>query len=125
LTGFNFGDVKLDGVLFKIKLYKNESQTNLDQFVNAFDSDKPSTGKFFIKIDNAAITDAHFSVIDENKTPVDIDFTKLNTTLRNFYSGPDLKTKIVEMSFLDHRGLYVVNMSSDFTYSKRKFNLTT
>jgi hypothetical protein len=29
------------------------------------------------------------------------------------------------MSFLDHRGLYVVNMSSDFTYSKRKFNLTT
>jgi hypothetical protein len=28
------------------------------------------------------------------------------------------------MSFLDHRGLYVVNMSSDFTY-KRKFNLTT
>jgi hypothetical protein len=66
-------------------------------------------------------------VLDENKeTPVDIDFTKLNTTLRNFLLyGPDLKTKIVEMSFLDHRGLYVVNMSSDFTYSKRKFNLTT
>jgi hypothetical protein len=40
----------------------------------------------FFKIDNAAITDAHFSVIDENETPVDIDFTKLNTTLRNFYS---------------------------------------
>jgi hypothetical protein len=55
-------------VLFKIKLYKNESQTNLDQFVS-LDSDKPSTGKFFIKIDNAAITDAHFSVIDENKNP--------------------------------------------------------
>jgi hypothetical protein len=41
----------------------------------------------FIKIDNAAITDAHFSVIDENKeTPVDIDFTKLNTTSQLFYS---------------------------------------
>jgi hypothetical protein len=98
-------------------------ETNLDQFVNAFDSDKPSTGKFFFKIDNASITDAHFSVIDENKeTPVDIDFTKLNTPFATLY-GPDLKTKIVEMSFLDHRGLYVVNMSSDFTYSKRKFNL--
>jgi hypothetical protein len=34
--------------------------------------------EIFIKIDNASITDAHFSVIDENKTPVDIDFTKLN-----------------------------------------------
>jgi hypothetical protein len=66
------------------------------------------------------ITDAHFSVIDENKEqPVDIDFTKLNTTLATFLLyGPDLKTKIVEMSFLDHRGLYVVNMSSDFTYKK-------
>jgi hypothetical protein len=117
-----FGDVRLDGVLFKIKSYKNESQTNLDQFVNAFDSDKPSTGKFLLKVDNAAITDGHFSVIDENKkTPVDIDFTKLNTTLNNFLLyGPDLKIKIVEMSFLDHRGLYVVNMSSDFTYSKKK-----
>jgi hypothetical protein len=41
----------------------------------------------FVKIDNASITDAHFSVIDEKKeTPVDIDFTKLNTTLSNFYS---------------------------------------
>jgi hypothetical protein len=76
--------LNLTACYLKIKL-KNESQTNLDQFVNAFDSDKPSTGKFFIKIDNAAITDAHFSVIDENKAPVDIDFTKLNT-LRNFYS---------------------------------------
>jgi hypothetical protein len=51
-------------VLFKIKLYKNESQTNLDQFVNAFDSDKHPQENF-IKIDNASITDAHFSVIDE------------------------------------------------------------
>jgi hypothetical protein len=34
------------------------------------------------------------------KKPVDIDFTKLNTTLSNFLLyGPDLKTKIVEMSF--------------------------
>jgi hypothetical protein len=45
----------------------------IDQFVNAFDSDKPPQRKFLLKIDNAAITDAHFSVIDENKeTPVDI-----------------------------------------------------
>jgi hypothetical protein len=57
----------------------------------------------FFKIDNA-ITDAHFSVIDEKK--LDIDFTKLNTP-QLFLLWPDLKTKIVEMSFLDHRGLYV------------------
>jgi hypothetical protein len=58
---------------------------NLDQFVNAFDSDKPYR-KILLKIDNAAITDAHFSVIDENKeTPVDIDFTKLKY-FATFYS---------------------------------------
>ena len=80
-----FGYVRLDGVLFKIKLYKNEKQTNLDQFVNAFDSDKPSTRKFLLKVDNAAITDGHFSVIDENKkTPVDIDFTKCDWSVLIF-----------------------------------------
>ena len=127
-----FGDVRLDGLSFKIKLYKNETQTNLDQFINAFDSDKPSTKKFLLKVDNAYVTDAHFSVIDDNKkNPVDLDFTRLNTTLRNFLLyGPDLKTKIVKMSFLDHRGLYVATMSSNFTYSKKKIqfgnlNLTT
>jgi hypothetical protein len=30
-------------------------KTNLDQFVNAFDSDKPSTGKFLLKVDNAIL----------------------------------------------------------------------
>ncbi len=117
-----FGDVRLDGLLFKINLYKNEKQTNLDQFINAFDSDTPSTRKFLLKVDNAYVTDAHFSVTDENKAnPVDINFTKLNTTLSNFLLyGPDLKTNIVKMSFLDHRGLYVVNMSSNFTYTKKK-----
>ncbi|WP_016989114.1 translocation/assembly module TamB domain-containing protein [Flavobacterium sp. ACAM 123] len=117
-----FGNVRLDGLLFKIKLYENEDQTNLNQFINAFDSDKPSTKKFLLKVDNADVTDAHFSVIDENKeTPVDIDFTKLNTTLSDFLLyGPDLKANIDKMSFLDHRGLYVVNMSANFTYSKKK-----
>jgi hypothetical protein len=46
---------------------------------------KPST-KILLKVDNAYITDAHFSVSDENKEqPVDVDFTKLNTTLSKFF----------------------------------------
>lgn len=117
-----FGDVRLDGLLFKIKLYKNEDETNLNKFIAAFDSDKPSTRKFLLKVDNATISDARFSITDENKaTPVDVDFTKLNTTISNFLLyGPDLKAAIDKMSFLDHRGLYVVNMSSKFTYARNK-----
>jgi len=117
-----FGDVRLDGLLFKIKLYKNEDETNLNRFIAAFDSDKPSTRKFLLKVDNANITDARFSITDENKaTPVDVDFTRLNTTLSDFLLyGPDLKANIDKMSFLDHRGLYVVNMSSKFTYASNK-----
>jgi hypothetical protein len=54
---------------------------------------KPSTRKFLLKVDNAYITDAHFSVSDENKKqPVDVDFTKLTLSKFLLY-GPDLKTK--------------------------------
>jgi hypothetical protein len=43
--------------------------------------------KKILKVDNAYITDAHFLVSHENKEqPVDVDFTKLNTTLVIFYS---------------------------------------
>jgi hypothetical protein len=59
--------LNLTACYLKLNYIKNESQTNLDQFVNAFDSDKPQEN--FVKIDNASITDAHFSVIDENKEP--------------------------------------------------------
>ncbi|WP_369753608.1 translocation/assembly module TamB domain-containing protein [Flavobacterium sp. WC2409] len=120
-----FKDIHLEGLLFKLKTYKNEKESNIDNFINAFNTGKPSGKHFLLKANNAYITDGHFILTDENKsTPKQLDFTKLNTTLSDFLLyGPAVKTIINKMSFLDHRGLYVANLSSKFSYTKKNIKL--
>ncbi|WP_367752577.1 translocation/assembly module TamB domain-containing protein [Flavobacterium sp. WC2430] len=120
-----FKDIHLEGLLFKLKTYKNEKESNIDKFINAFNTGKPSGKHFLLKANNAYITDGHFILTDENKsTPKQLDFTKLNTTLSDFLLyGPAVKTIINKMSFLDHRGLYVANLSSKFSYTKKNIKL--
>ena len=121
-----FSDIELNGLLFSIKTYKNEKLTNIDVFINAFDSGKPSSGKpFLLTADKAFIKNSHFILVDENREiPKDVDFTKLNVTLSKFkLHGPDVSTKIDKMSFLDHRGVYVAKLSSNFSYTKKSIRL--
>ena len=120
-----FKDIRLDGLLFKLKTYKNEKETNIDKFINAFNTGKPSGKHFLLKANQAFITNGHFILTDENKeTKKQLDFTKLNATLSDFLLyGPAVKTIINKMSFLDHRGLYVAQLSSDFSYTKKNIKL--
>lgn len=124
----HFGEVRLHGIDFHLKNYKGERDTNLDKFIDLFDKDKSakkSSKKFLLTAKDIHVLNGHFSYIDENlKTPKVIDFTKLNAHTSNFMVyGPDVTTKINEMSFLDHRGLIVDNLNSDFTYTKKNIHL--
>lgn len=121
-----FGEVRLDGVLFNLKTYKNEKDTNLDKFIDAFGTSKePSKKPFFLTAEEAYVTNGHFILTDENrKVPKDVDFSKLNTHISNFkIYGPNVNTTIHKMSFLDHRGIYVTNLSSIFSYTKKQIKL--
>ncbi|MBK0368448.1 translocation/assembly module TamB domain-containing protein [Flavobacterium agrisoli] len=123
-----FGDIRLTEVLFNLKTYKNEKNTNLDVFINAFDSDKPSkkpSKPFLMTAKNAYITKGHFILSDENRAnPKDVDFKKINAFISDFkILGPNVTTKIHRLSFKDHRGLYVSNVSSVFSYSKEQIKL--
>jgi hypothetical protein len=120
-----FGTIRLDGLLFNLKTYKNEKETNIDKFINAFNTGKPSGKHFLLKSNNATISNGHFVLTDENKeNPRDFDFTRLNTSISDFIIyGPAVKTTINSMSFQDHRGLYVVNLSSKFSYTKKSIKL--
>ncbi len=120
-----FGNIGLDGVYFNLKTYKNEDETNIDKFINAFGTSK-STGKHtLLTAKNATITNGHFILTDENREiPKDVDFTKLNASISDFkLYGPDVNTNIDKMSFLDHRGIFVVNLSSKFSYTKKRIQL--
>lgn len=120
-----FGQMSIDGLLMNIKTYKGQKDTNLDKFVAAFDDGKPTSGKFLMTSDKIDLSDSHFIVIDENlKNPKDVDFTKLNAVITDFkIKGPNVTTNIKEMSFKDHRGLFVDNLKAKFTYTKTNIRL--
>lgn len=121
-----FRKIRLDGVLFDMITYKGEKKTNMDVFINAFDSGKPPTGKrTLFKSDKAFIQHGHFRLTDYNRVnPKDVDFKNVNIELTNFkLYGPNVNTTINKLSFLDYRGLFVEDLSAVFSYTKKKIEL--
>jgi hypothetical protein len=120
-----FGDLRLDDFYLQIKTYKGEKDTSLDKFIAKFDDGKKSSGKFLMKSDNIYLSKSRFVMLDYNRAiPKDVDFTKLNAHLKDFrILGPDVTTKIKTMSFQDHRGVQVENLTSDFVYTKKNIVL--
>lgn len=123
----HFGEVRLDGLRFKLINYKGEADTNLDKFVALFDDGKPSTSKkkFLLTAKEMHLTNSNFTFVDENvKDKLVFSAKKLNAVTHNFkILGPDVTTKIEEMAFVDNRGLQVDNLSSNFTYTKKNIHL--
>lgn len=122
-----FGDVRIDGLVFNLKTYKKETESNINVFIALFDSDppKPSKKKFLLQAKNLYLTKSRFILIDENReVPKDVDFTKLDASLSNFkIFGPDVSAKINRLSFKDHRGMFVENLTSKFEYTKKNILL--
>lgn len=123
-----FGDIRLTGMIFNLKTYKNEDENNINKFIKLFDSGKkaPKSNKhFLLTAKNAYISQGIFSVVDENKnTPKFLDFSKLNAYISDFkLYGPDINTTIHRFSFLDHRGLYVSNFAGKFSYTKKQIKV--
>ncbi|HQV36220.1 MAG TPA: translocation/assembly module TamB, partial [Flavobacterium sp.] len=120
-----FGDIRIDGLIFDLKQYKNEKETNLDKFVSAFDDGSPSTGKFLMKANAIYLKNSHFTMIDENsEDPKILEFLKINAQLDGFkIKGTDVTTAITKMSFMDFRGLKVENLKTQFTYTKKNILL--
>ena len=118
-------DVVLHGLDARIVNYKDEKYTNLDKFIEAFDDGSPSSGKFRMKANKMTVFNSRFQYIDHNlKTPKMLDFTQLNGEIEDFFiKGANVTTYIDKLSFKDHRGLVVENITSDFTYTKKNILL--
>ncbi|GIZ07634.1 translocation/assembly module TamB domain-containing protein [Flavobacterium sp. UMI-01] len=121
-----FGNIRLENLLFNLKTYKGENDTNIDVFINSFDDGKPSNGKHTLfEADFADIVNSRFVLTDENRViPKDVDFTRLNAKLIDFkLYGPDVTTVIKLMSFQDHRGAFVSELNTNFSYTKKQIQL--
>lgn len=121
-----FGDINAEGLYFSMKTYKKEKQSNLDKFVASFDTGAPPPEKhFLLTATKVKITNGRYSLIDENRAnPKDVDFTKINiaATALKIY-GPEVTTTINSLSLQDHRGIFVEDLSTKFTYTKKHIKL--
>jgi len=118
-------DVVMHGLDVRLVNYKNEAYTNLDKFIEAFDDGSPSSGKFRMKANKMTVFNSRFQYIDYNlQTPKLVDFTQLNGKIEDFFiKGANVTTFINKLSFKDHRGLKVDNITADFTYTKKNILL--
>ncbi|HLV40056.1 translocation/assembly module TamB domain-containing protein [Xanthomarina sp.] len=116
-----FGDIGLDGLIFNLKTYKGEVETNLDIFVAKFDEDNPTDEKsnFLLSSSDVSIYNGTFRLIDENKeTPKILEFTGIQANTTNLLiNGSDVSTRINTLAFNDSRGLEVRNLVSNFAYT--------
>lgn len=117
----NFGDIDLQNVVFNLKTYKGEQDTNLDVFVDKFDDDNPREGasEFLFSSSDVSIKNGVFRLIDENlETPKIFEFTQLNANTTNFLiNGPEVSSRINKFSFKDSRGIAVKNLIANFEYT--------
>jgi hypothetical protein len=120
-----FGKLTADQLFVNVKTYKGDYDTNLDKFIDAFDDGSPSSGEFLMTSQKLTLNNCRFREIDYNREiPLDVDFTKINAVVSNFkIKGPNVYTNIDAMSFLDHRGLFVEDLTSKFTYTKKNIRL--
>ncbi|EPR70789.1 hypothetical protein ADIWIN_3436 [Winogradskyella psychrotolerans RS-3] len=117
----NFGDIDLQDVMFNLKTYKGEEDTNLDVFVAKFDDDNPRVGpsEFLFSSSDVSIENGIFRLVDENlETPKIFEFTELNANTTNFLiNGPEVRSRINKFSFRDSRGIAVKNLMANFEYT--------
>lgn len=117
-----FGDVDIMGMLFNLKTYNGETDTNLDVFVARFDEDNPSSKEsdFLLSSSDISIYDSEFRLTDENKDDTEIlAFNDLNINATDFLIlGPDVSARINKLNFIDSiSGLEVANMTTNFGYT--------
>lgn len=116
-----FGDIDVTDIVFNIKTYKNQTNTNLDVFVKKFESDNPrkSGTNFLLSSSDVSIYNSTFRLLDENRETTKIlEFEDLNINATNFLiDGSDVSTRINTLSFRDSRGVAVKNLMTNFKYT--------
>ena len=120
-----FGDIEIDGLVFNLKTYLDESDTNLDVFVAKLDDGKPrdpGTPPFFLSSDEIQINSGKFRLIDENlEKPKVLDFGDIKINATDFQIlGPDVSTKIQDLSMMASRGIRLKKLAADFKYTKEQ-----
>lgn len=120
-----FGDIDADGILFKLRTYEGEKDTNLDVFVAKLvngkpkDPDKPS---FFMSSSEVNISGSQFLLINENLERRQLlNFRDIKINGVDFQIlGPEVDVNVKALSMLSERDLEVKQLATNFRYTKQQ-----
>jgi hypothetical protein len=116
------GSVYLSDVIVVMKTYKNEDDDELHKFIDKFDKKKEvdKVSEFLLTSKHVFIEKAVFTLIDENKQkdPI-VSYRDISGEVQDFkVAGPNIFGKVRGMQTIDLNGVKVINMDTDFSYSK-------
>ena len=116
-----FGDIDIIGLIFNLKTYSGETETNLNIFVAKFDeeSTEKKSGTFLLSSSDVSIYDSVFRLTDENRDIQQVFvFKDLNINATDFLiRGPNISARINKFRFKDTRGVEIKNLIANFNYS--------
>lgn len=120
-----FGDIEVDGLIFNLKTYYGEKDTNLDVFVDKLDDGKPrdpGTPPFFLSSAEILISNGRFRLIDENlENEETFDFRDLDVLAKDFQIlGPEVTLDINDLSLNSRRGVPLKRLATHFKYTKQQ-----
>lgn len=111
------GSSQINGLELNIVTYKNDSITNLDQFLATFDDGKKGSGKFLTHIKHLLIREAKFKVEDKNHKPsVAVSIKNINGQVTDLQiQGPNIWAFINNFSLDESRGISLRNSTTKFS----------
>jgi len=124
---FLFGKVILEKFVFNMRIYKDNSLSNLDVFIEKLDSEPaiPSDKPFYMSMRSVNLKNGVYRFYDDNlENPEMVNLKSLNAKLTDFViEGSEVLTNIDKLSFEGFYGLHVENMKAAFSYLKDQIRL--
>ena len=119
---FTLGPVYIENAYYHMKTYLGEENDNMSIFIDSFSNKekKDTTNVFKLDSENVYISNLDFKIINANtKDSVNYAVTNAGGNLQQLsIEGPNFSSKIRGLYFKDKFKLDVVNLSTDFSYSK-------
>jgi hypothetical protein len=118
-----FGQISLTDFILNIKTYKDEKDDALTIFVDKFDdgtvSDKPSS--FLLIATKLKLGNGFVTISDENSEYDNpLIFKHITGETEKFkIAGPNVSTKIIDLSFIENHNLLITSLATDFSYTKK------
>ncbi len=121
------GQVTIEDLNFKMKIYKEETSDNLMTFVRKFNTGKKtsSNDEFVLSTKNIGIIRGKYSFTNENlNNPKAVDYSDITLDAESLLvDGGDVYINIDALSFKDFRGLNVSNLQTCFSITPNSMYL--